>query len=172
LSIAFPVVVVVIDIWAPSLLYASSLSIAFPVVVVVVDIWVPFIHVVIVFVVAIFFCCRSMALVIFVVWAAVYLAKAVSKDIGVRGEGIGMADDAATTIAVSPTPPGAADASLPLAAFRGTWTMGEDDSAPNPMPPNPGEASVDAVIVIVIGRGRGGGAVWAARWEAQCQNNV
>jgi hypothetical protein len=37
-------------------LYASSLSIAIPVVVVVVDIWAPFIHVVVVFVVAIFFC--------------------------------------------------------------------------------------------------------------------
>jgi hypothetical protein len=81
----------------------------------------------------------------------------VSKDIGVRGEGMallgsmmerwdgfglmmdgGMANDAATTIAVSPTPPGAADASLPPADFRGTWTIGEDDAAPNPMPPNPG----------------------------------
>ncbi len=60
-----------------------------------------------------------MASVLFVVWAAVYLVKAVSKDIGVRGEGMallgsmmerwdgiglmmdgGMADDAATTIAV------------------------------------------------------------------------
>ncbi len=29
------------------------------------------------------------------------------------------------SVAVSPTPPGAADASLPPAAFRGTWTMGE-----------------------------------------------
>jgi hypothetical protein len=99
-----------------------------------------------------------MASVLFAVWAAVYLAKAVSKDIGVRrGEGMallgsmmerwdgfglmmdgGMADDAATTIAVSPTPPGAADASLAPADFRGTWTMGEDDAAPKPMPPNPG----------------------------------
>jgi uncharacterized membrane protein len=32
------------------------------------------------------------------------------------------------SVAVSPTPPGAADASLPPAAFRGTWTMGEDDA--------------------------------------------
>jgi hypothetical protein len=24
------------------------------------------------------------------------------------------------------------------AAFRGTWTMGEDDAVPNPMKPNPG----------------------------------
>ncbi len=36
----------------------------------------------------------------------------------------GMADDAATTIAVSPTPPGAADASLPPAAFRGDGVDG------------------------------------------------
>ncbi len=145
--IAFPVVVV-FDVWAPSIVVVFVVTI--------VGTWVVCLE----YLPSdrfLFFCCRSMASVLFVVWAAVYLTKAVSKDIGVRGGGMalfgsmmerwdgfgimmdgGMADDAATTIAVSPTPPGAADASLPPAAFRGTWTMGEDDAAPNPMPPNPG----------------------------------